>query len=177
MRVGDTVWVWVHKADGRPYRRWQARVESVSDGTIVTWNSPGNRVYQVLPGSGIDLGWREFTQPRAIRSYYWPDERRTLLEVYNPDGSLYELYADVCGPVALVDGAIHYTDYELDVSQLTGEAPRIVDQDEFAEAAITYGYSDAFQRECYAMAEALLDVVARWQPRGAGYGPVLPARA
>ena len=166
VRSGDLVWVWVYKADGRPYRRWQARVEEAGPERIVTWTSPDNRVYQVLPGSATgELAWREFTQPRGIRSYFWPGQPRTLLEVYNPDGSLYELYADVCGPVTVVEGAVHYTDHELDVSQMAGEVPRIVDQDEFAEAAVTYGYSEAFQRECYEMAEALLAFVAAWVPK------------
>lgn len=168
MKPGNKVWVWVHKADGRPYRRWQARVETVRDDGVVTYTNHGNRVYQVIPDSLSGApAWREFTQPRAIRNHYWFDRQHTLLEVYNPDGSLYELYADVCSPVRVVDGELHYTDHELDVSQLAGEAPQIIDQDEFAEAAEEFGYSEAFQAQCYAIAEELLAFVAAWVPAGA----------
>jgi protein associated with RNAse G/E len=89
-----------------------------------------------------------------------------LLEVYRPDGALNELYADICGPVLLVEGEVHLIDHELDVSMMAGDEPRIVDQDEFAEAAEQYGYSEEFVRESYALAEELLVVLAEWPPRG-----------
>ena len=50
---------------------------------------------------------------------------------------------------------------------LHGQVPQIIDQDEFAEAAVVYGYSEAFMGQCYELAEALLGVLAGWQPRGA----------
>jgi hypothetical protein len=88
-------------------------------------------------------------------------------KIYGADGQLVELYADITSPVEVRENEIAFIDHELDVSQLAGQAPRIVDQDEFAAAAVAFGYSDEFMHQCYELAEALLDVVAHWQPRGA----------
>ena len=84
-----------------------------------------------------------FPLRHAIRSYYWPGRRHNLLEIYGADGQLVELYADITSPVEVRENEIAFIDHELDVSQLAGQAPRIVDQDEFAAAAVAFGYSDA----------------------------------
>jgi len=169
VNVGDTIWVRVFKADGRPHRQWQARVVARSDDCIVTVVGARSPVYQYMrdPATG-QYNWREFTLQRAMRSFYWPGRRHTLLEVYNADGGIHELYADICSPVQVGDEEIGFIDHELDVSQMAGEAPQLVDEDEFAEAAVEFGYSEAFQRECYDVALSLLAFVAAWVPSGWG---------
>ncbi len=88
------------------------------------------------------------------------------MEIYNPDGQLYELYSDIISPIELNDGEIRFIDHELDVFQLPGQTPQIVDQDEFAEAAEQYGYTEQFMRESYDLANELLEVMANWKPLG-----------
>jgi len=162
MNPGDTIWVRVSKTDGSFHRWWQARVESVSDDCIVTYTWFENPVHH----NAERFPQAVYLQPWDIRSYYWPGRRHTLLEVYRPTGELFELYADITSPIEIGDGQISFIDHELDVYQSAGEAPEIVDQDEFAEAAEVYGYTDEFMRQCYELAEALLDVLANWQPLG-----------
>lgn len=157
MKAGDLIWVRVFKADGKPYRSWQARVESVTDECIVAFSEVNNPVY---------MANRTITQSHHIRSYYWPGRRYDLLEVYEPDGRLRELYADISSPVELLNGEIRYIDHELDVSQYTGEKAQIIDQDEFAEAAERFGYTEQFMQESYALAESLLELFANWRPLG-----------
>jgi protein associated with RNAse G/E len=162
MKPGDTVWVRVFKADGSPHRWWQVVIEDVDAACIVAITKPGNIVYH----NASRFPSSEYRQKHFIRNFYYPGRCHTLLEVYRPDGALNELYADICSPVQLIEGEIHLIDHELDVSQMAGDVPRIVDQDEFAEAAEQYGYSEEFVRESYALAEKLLRVLAEWQPRG-----------
>lgn len=157
MRPGDKVWVRVYKADGSLYRSWQSLVESVSADCVVLTNKVHDLLY---------VGAQLFAMEHHFRTYFWPGRRHTLLEIYKPDGRLHELYADITAPIQVVGEEIHLIDHELDVSMMAGEGPRIVDQDEFAEAAVTFGYSEAFVRESYALAEELIDVLANWQPRG-----------
>mgnify|MGYP001435501317 CR=1 FL=1 len=162
MRPGDTVWVRVHKADGRPHRWWQATVEAVEGDCVITVSPAGSPIHhdpQRFPAALYAL-------EHAIRAYYWPGRRYDVMELYEPDGRLVELYADITSPVAIAGGEIHYIDHELDVSQMAGEAPRIVDQDEFAEAAAVFGYTDEFMGHCYALAHDLLTVLANWTPAG-----------
>lgn len=166
MRPGDIIWVRVFKSDGSTHRWWQARVESVQEDCLVTWTPVGNPVYHNpdrFPRATYYQSW-------AIRSYYWPGRRHDLLEVYNPDGQLHELYADITSPIEIAGGELRFIDHELDVQVLAGQLPQIVDQDEFAEAADSYGYSAEFIRESYAVAEQVLDLLVTWQPLGAVTG-------
>ena len=163
MKPGDTIWVRTSKADGRPHRWWQAQVEAVDDGCVVVYSAIGSPIHHNPDRFPAAL----FPLRHAIRSYYWPGWRHNLLEIYAADGRLVELYADITSPVEVGENEIAFIDHELDVSQLAGQAPRIVDQDEFAAGAVAFGYSDEFMHQCYELAEALLDVVAHWQPRGA----------
>lgn len=162
MRTGDIIWVRAYKSDGSLHRWFQSRVLEVGEDCIITFTDVGNPVYTNIPGYSQPV----HRQKRSIRTYYWPGRRYTLLEVYEPQGHLYELYADLASPIELAGNEIHYIDHELDVSKLAGEPPRIVDQDEFAEAAKKYGYSDEFVRDSYALAEQLVTLLATWRPRG-----------
>jgi len=165
VRPGDTVWVRTYKADGRPHRWWQDQVEAVDDACVVVYSAIGSPIHHNPDRFPAAI----FPLSHTIRSYYWPGRRHNLLEIYDADGALVELYADITSPVEIVEGEIRFTDHELDVSFLTGQAPQIVDQDEFAEAAVAFGYTDEFVRQGYELAEALLAVLAGWQPRGADY--------
>jgi protein associated with RNAse G/E len=157
VKPGDTIQVRVFKTGGLPYRSWQALVESITEDGIVTFTQAHNPIFMLT---------QTFAQTHHIRTYFWPGRRHTLLEIYEPDGQLHELYADITSPVEVTDGEVRFIDHELDVQMYAGETPRIVDQDEFAEAAERFGYSEEFVHQSYALAEALLDVLAGWQPRG-----------
>ncbi len=166
MKPGDVVWVRTYKADGQLHRWWQAQVEAVDGECLIVYSAIGSPIHhnpQRFPASLFPL-------EHTIRSYYWPGRRHTLLEIYDADGALVELYADITSPVEVTADEIRLTDHELDVSFLTGQAPQIVDQDEFAEAAAVFGYTDEFMRQCYELAESLLGILAGWQPRGATSG-------
>jgi len=162
LRPGDTVWVRTYNADGRPHRWWQSQVEAVEDECVVVYSAIGSPIHHNPDRFPAAIYYLR----HAIRSYYWPGRRHNLLEIYAADGRLVELYADITSPVEVGENEITFIDHELDVSQLAGQAPRIVDQDEFAAAAVAFGYSDEFMHQCYELAEALLDVLSNWQPLG-----------
>lgn len=172
MKPGDLIWVRVFKADGSPYRWWQSTVEAVEDGCVITYSDVGNAIY-LDPQRFSQM---VHTQRHAFRSYFWPERRHDVLEIYEPDGQLSELYADITSPVIITADEVRFVDHELDVSLLAGQTARIVDQDEFAEAAERFGYTDEFMRESYALAEQLLDLLATWLPRGLKNRPASPPR-
>lgn len=158
MKVGDEVWIRVFKADGEPYRWWRSVVEEVRPDCIITHRDVGTTIYQ----NGPKFREPVFNSRWIVRDYFWPGRRHDLLEVYAPDGQLEELYADITSPIEIVDDEIRYIDHELDVQMLAGGKPCIVDQDEFAEAAVAFGYSEAFVSESYTLAEQLVELLAGW---------------
>lgn len=157
MQTGEEIWVKAYKSDGQPYRWWRAMVESGAPGQVVTVTGPGNRV------EGPNNRW----QPKwAIRSFYWPGHPFNLLEVYRPNGELEEIYIHIASPPRLEPGVLAYTDWELDVVRDSTGAVRLVDEDEFAQAARQFGYSADFQARCYRAAEEALALAAGWVAHG-----------
>ena len=140
------------KHDGFCYRHHPIRlVAHLPDGLVLF--SPRGTV-----------GWKgetSWTSSNDSYQYFWFGRWFNLLEVVDPSGNLLELYAHIAGPVVLSDGEVSYIDYELDVTSIDG--PRLVDEDEFAEAVEKYGYSAELQARCYAAAADALALVKRWQ--------------
>jgi GrpB-like predicted nucleotidyltransferase (UPF0157 family)/protein associated with RNAse G/E len=156
-RPGDVITVRVYKQDQTLQRWWSTTVESITDEWLVTLSQPGNLVHD-RKGD-----W----QSRAfIRAYYWWGRFYNLLEVYDLAGTLGEIYLHVASPALCKTGVLIYTDYELDVVKLAGQTTLIVDQAEFAEAAVRYGYSAEFQAYCQRVAEEAVQVVDTWSAKG-----------
>jgi protein associated with RNAse G/E len=145
MQTGSQVQVKAYKSDGTCYRWWTATVETVEPDVIVTTTPAGHRAHD------IDGGWRS---QWAIRSYYWPERWYSVLEVYLANGKLVEIYVNINSPV------------ELDVSRELPRKARLVDEDEFQEAAPKYGYSAEFQQTCYRVAKEAIEVANNWVARG-----------
>jgi protein associated with RNAse G/E len=154
---GQAVEVTAYKADGSRYRWFQAAVESAAPDRLALVTPVGHAVH------GRSGDW---ISPWAMRGTYRPGLRYFLLEVYAGDGQLAEVYANVNSPALVEAGRLWYTDYELDVSRLPPGPPRVVDEEEFAEAAARYGYTPEFQAECYRVAAEALEVVRGWTPQG-----------
>lgn len=144
------------KADGAWYRSWQANVERLEGDLLVTIGVPGSRV--------IDRERGDWTMKNYIRGYYWFDRPLNLLEVFTPDGTLVEIYVNVGSPPVLTGDRLTFADYELDVSLEGAGPPRIIDEDEFAEAIERYGYSAEFQAHCRSAAQNALALAAGWIP-------------
>ena len=164
LQPGDRVTISAHKADGTRYRRWQATVESVAAGLVVVITHVGHQV------EDID---GDFASKHAIRGFYWLDRGHNLLEAYTADGTLEQIYVNIASPPRIEGDQIRFTDYELDVSLVPPHQARIVDQDEFAEAAVRYGYSEAFQEACYQSAQKAAVLANRWVARGMPPSPPL----
>jgi protein associated with RNAse G/E len=157
MQIGDKIQVKAYKSDGTCYRWWQGTVESVDPDEVVVVTPVGHWV------GAIGGGW---SSRYAIRAYHWRNRWYSLLEVYTADGRLDQIYVNINSPVEIEDSQIKFTDYELDVSRKLPEAARIVDEDEFREAAAQYGYSAEFQQTCYHVARGAMAVADRWVAKG-----------
>lgn len=153
-RVGSEITVRSFKADAQCYRHWQSTVEKASAEEIVVFSKPGKPVWDIKG---------EWVSQNNIRTFYWVDKPYNLLEISNPAGELLEIYVNIGSPARLVHGEIHFNDYELDVVRFPGQKAQIVDQDEFAEAAERFRYTDAFQVFCYQAAEEAVGLANSWR--------------
>jgi protein associated with RNAse G/E len=151
---GDYLGFHVHKADGSVYRKWRARIQYMDESTLVTIAPLGDPVEDSKKG----LWYINF----SLRSYYWFDKPYNLLEVFAPDGSLAEIYLNVASKPEIMDGILHFSDFELDVSRRPPNKSKIIDQDEFAEAIRKFGYSAEFQQQAWQIAYECQVIADEW---------------
>lgn len=162
MRVGDKIRVEAYKADGSCYRWWETTVETCSTAQIVTISPVGQPT--------IDLKRGAWVGKHILRAYYWFDQPYNLIEVFEPDGRLLEIYINIASRPWLKDGRLCFTDYELDISAYPPAQAVVADEDEFTDAARKYGYSAEFQCEMRRVASECLEIANNWQ---AGQAPIL----
>ncbi len=157
MKPGDLIHVRACKADGTVYRSWHTTVESVDTDLIVTISAPGGYVFDLVRG--------HYYTEHTLRSYYWLAKDYNLIEVFDANGQLEMVYLNIASPPRFDSDGMSFTDHELDVSRRLPHAAQLVDEDEFAEAAIKYRYTEAFKGRMYAAAIEAIKLAERWTAR------------
>lgn len=132
------------------YRSWQTAIESIDADSIVTV-SPAGSVMEDRARGSVHIG-------HALRSYYWLDKFYNLIEAFDAQGNLVEIYINIASPPELEDGMMSFKDHELDVSKYPPKVAQLIDEDEFAEAAVKYQYTQEFQDRMYAAAKEALEL-------------------
>jgi len=163
MKPGDKIHVRACKTDGTVYRSWHTTIESVTTDSIVTISPAGGMVEDRVRVS--------YQTEYILRSYYWFDKFYNLIEVFDALGNLIEIYINIASPPDFDNGIISFKDHELDVTKILPNEAKLVDEDEFAEAAIKYQYSKEFQKNMYSVAEDALKLANHWQAKPVPYFP------
>ena len=140
------------------YRWWDAAIEHQTGGELCAMTPPGTAMNQP------DKVWMSGYWARHI---FWTDRFYNLVELYHPDGTPHELYVNVASPIVIAGDEVRYQDYELDVVQGAGEAPVILDADEFLAAMLEYGYDDALLLKCLHTVREVVKLLPHWRWRGA----------
>ena len=157
MKTGDKIRVCARKTDGTVYRSWQATIESVTADSIVTIAPAGSSVFNI---KGEDYPIRHH-----YRSYYWFDKFYNLIEIFETSGELFHIYINVASPPEFKNGIMSFKDHELDISRYVPKPAELIDEDEFAEAAIKYQYSQEFQDKMYIAANEALELANHWEAK------------
>jgi protein associated with RNAse G/E len=157
MKIGDRIQVQACKTDGTVYRSWQATIESITADSIVTIAPAGSSVFNI---KGEDYPIRHH-----YRAYYWFDRFYNLIEIFETSGELIHIYINVASPPEFKNGIMSFKDHELDVSRYIPRPAELVDEDEFAEAVITYQYTKEFQEQMYSVAHETLELANHWNAK------------
>ena len=157
MKPGEKIHVRACKADGTVYRSWHTMIESVDADSIVTISPAGGMVE--------DRARIKYQIEHILRSYYWFDKFYNLIEVFDTQGNLVEIYINIASPPEFEDGAMSFKDHELDVTRVPPKTAQLIDEDEFAEAAVKYQYTKEFQQKMYSAAEEALELANRWEAK------------
>jgi len=157
MKPGDKIHVRACKTDGTVYRSWHTIIESVDADSIVTISPAGGMMQDHARGS--------IRMEHILRSYYWYDKFYNLIELFDTQENLVEIYINIASPPEIENGMMSFKDHELDVSRYPPKAAQLIDEDEFAEAAVKYQYSKDFQAKMYSAAEEALELANCWQAK------------
>lgn len=103
----------------------------------------------------------------TMRSYYWFDKFYNLIELFDAQGNLVQIYINIASPPYPEEWGLCFKDYELDVFKYSSNPAELIDEDEFAEAVIIYQYTKEFQEQMYSVAEEALEVANRWNAKPA----------
>ena len=161
MKPGDIIHVRACKTDGTVYRSWHTTIESVDADSIVTISPAGGMVE--------DRKRIIYQNEHILRSYYWFDKFYNLIEVFDAQGNFVEIYINIASPPEFENGGMSFKDHELDVSRRLPHAAQLIDEDEFAEAIITYQYTKEFQEKMYSVAEEAMELANHWNARPCPY--------
>lgn len=159
MKPGDPLHVRACKADGSVYRSWHTTIESVESDSIVTISPAGERVWDRARG--------EYLTMHILRTHYWFDRFYNLIEAFETNGALVEIYINVASPPWFEEGVMGYIDHELDVAKFPHQEAQLVDEDEFAEAIVKYRHTEEFQNELRSAARDAMDLANSWEARPA----------
>jgi protein associated with RNAse G/E len=157
MKIGEQIQVRACKADGSVYRSWHTTIETVDTDSIVTVSPLGSEMFDQKRGN-IHIG-------HTMRSYYWFDKFYNLIELFDAQGNLVQIYINIASPPYPEDGSMCFKDYELDVFKYPSDPAKLIDEDEFAEAAVKYQYTQEFQDRMYAVAEEVLELANTWKAK------------
>ena len=159
MKIGDRIQVQACKADGSVYRSWHTTIETMGADSIVTVSPAGSEMQDQKRGL-IRIG-------HTMRSYYWFDKFYNLIELFDAQGNLDYLYINIASPPYPEERGMCFKDYELDVFKYASSPAELIDEDEFAEAVVTYQYTKEFQDKMYSAANEALELANHWNAKPA----------
>jgi protein associated with RNAse G/E len=163
MKIGDQIQVQACKADGSVYRSWHTTIETMDADSLVTVSPAGSTMQDKKRGNVLI--------EHALRSHYWLDKFYNLVEAFDTQGNLIEIYINIASPPEFENDVMSFKDHELDVSKYPPKAAKLIDEDEFAEAAVKYQYTQEFQEKMYSAANEALELANHWQAKPSPYFP------
>jgi len=134
----NTITIRALKYDGRPHVEWKAELLLESAQSVVALTHPRTVFIHHTKNLRVQI---EHYSLAVFEAGQWYN---AMLD-FHPDGLPREVYCNVALPVELPmkrgQGALEWVDLDLDVVMEAGEAPCVVDEDEFEANGAAYGYS------------------------------------
>lgn len=150
---GAEVLVRALKYNGVEYRRWSARVETMTPEQIVLGAVFGPEVEGRTPFRGGD---------RALEFFY-TSRGYNIIAGFSPAGVPRGCYCNICLPAAVVNapsgGEIHFVDLDIDVLVAPDGTCVVADEDEFAVNARRFAYPEPVRAAARSAVDELLAAV------------------
>jgi protein associated with RNAse G/E len=152
MEQGEEITVRSLKHGGRPHRTWRAHLETCVGSLIVLDAFFAEEVRHPILGT-IEAG-------TLSKEYFWTDRWYSVFRFGAPEGGdLLNFYCNVNTPARLEDGALYFTDLDIDVLVRPDLSYSILDEDEFERHAKLYSYPPEYRESARVALEELVSLV------------------
>lgn len=149
--AGPVVRVDSLKYDGRLHRSWNARLVRRAGALIVVKGVFETEVRHVLLGT-IAAGTRS-------AEYYWTDRWYSVFRFREPAGQLRNYYCNINRPAEFDGRVLSFVDLDIDVLVAPDFTYAVLDEDEFAENAARFNYTDEVHRRVAEAREELINLI------------------
>ncbi|MDM7922916.1 MAG: DUF402 domain-containing protein [Pyrinomonadaceae bacterium] len=106
-----------------------------------------------------DLGFIE--KGTISYEYYWLDRWYNVFRFHEPDGRLRNWYCNINMPPELSGDEFDYVDLDIDILLWPSGEVKVLDEDEFRENSLKFGYPVDVLTNADAAKNQLLDMIAR----------------
>ena len=155
MGPGAEVWVESHKYGGLLHRRWRTRLKLFEEPLIILEGVFEAEVRHPLLGH-IVAGTHS-------TEYFWTDRWYNVFRFREPWGEPRCFYCNVNMPPSLSENVLTYVDLDVDILVAPDFSFRVLDEEEFEENRLKYGYPPEFREKA---AEARDELIALIERRG-----------
>jgi protein associated with RNAse G/E len=153
VKVSDSITVRVLKYDGTEHRRWSGRVARCDRSLLIVEAEFEEDVQHHLLGE-IQHGTRTV-------EYYWLDRWYNVFRFLKADGSTRLYYCNVNTPPTFADGILSYVDLDIDILVQPDLSYQVLDLEEFAANAASYGYSEELKQQAPAAVDELISLIEK----------------
>jgi len=152
MKHGEEITVRSFKHGGRPHRTWRARLEA-REGSLIVLDAFFDREIEHPTLGTIEAG-------TLSKEYFWTDRWYSVFRFGSPaGGDLLNFYCNINTPARLEDGALYFTDLDIDVLVRPDLTFSILDEDEFERHAGLYSYPPEYHVRAQEALEELVSLI------------------
>lgn len=153
--VPTKIIVRVRKYDGSEHRRWDAELTSIEESMIEVTGAFDTEIDHAVLGK-ISLG-------TVSVEYYWTDRWYSIFRFTEPTGDLRNYYCNINTPPSLVGNELSFVDLDIDILVEPDLTYAILDEDEFAENSLLFGYPDEIKLQVRSAMAELIQLIETQQ--------------
>jgi protein associated with RNAse G/E len=139
-----------YKYDGSLHRSWQADLIE-RDGDLLVFKG-------VFDSEIIHDKLGTIQKGTISYEYYWLDRWYNVFRFHEPDGAFRNFYCNINMPPKFADGVLEYVDLDIDIL-VNVKGVQILDELEFAEHSVRYGYSTGILKKVKSTTADLLHMI------------------
>jgi protein associated with RNAse G/E len=140
------------KLDGSPHFAWTCRAVTAALDAILLHQPSGT---PITTWQGV------WTPDFESLIYFWRERWFNVIESWNKDGRLKGFYCNIITPAQVIENELRWNDLDLDLWVKADGAYSVLDEDEWSENIVRFGYTPELVSHARRALDDLIDSVER----------------